>query len=131
VSFLPNSGPKRPRTILHEDDKIMAFLDLCPIRPGHTQIIPKEHHPFFDDLPPATGSRIFAVAQEISRAMKRIYQVPRVAFPFTGGDVPHVHAHLVPMHEKTDITSRLYIAEKDLTFRSTPLSASFTGYHPS
>ena len=45
--------------------------------------------------------------------MKEVYQVERVAFLFTGGDVPHVHAHVVPMHEKTDITSARYIVNLD------------------
>ncbi len=43
-----------------------------------------------------------------------------MTFLFTGGDIPHAHAHLVPMHEKTDITSRRYIAEEQLTFRDMP-----------
>jgi histidine triad (HIT) family protein len=52
--------------------------------------------------------------------MKHIYGVPRVAFLFTGGDLPHAHAHVVPMHENTDITSRLYITQEQLTFRDAP-----------
>jgi len=40
--------------------------------------------------------------------------------PDRGGDHAHAHAHVVPMHERTDITSRLHIAEETLTFRSTP-----------
>ena len=97
----------------------MAFLDLHPIRPGHTQIIPKDHYPYFEDIPAITAQRIFETAQAFSRAMKGLYHVPRVALVFTGGDVPHAHAHLVPMHEKTDITSRRYIVEKELTFQCT------------
>jgi len=34
--------------------------------------------------------------------------------------VPHAHAHVVPLHEKEDITSQHYIAERDLTFREAP-----------
>jgi histidine triad (HIT) family protein len=45
-----------------------------------------------------------------------LYGIPRLAFLFTGSDLPHVHAHVVPMHENTDITSRLYIAQEQLTF---------------
>ena len=37
-----------------------------------------------------------------------------VAFLFTGGDVAHAHAHVVPMHEKTGITSRRCFAEREL-----------------
>jgi histidine triad (HIT) family protein len=52
--------------------------------------------------------------------MKRTLRVPRVAFLFTGGDIAHVHAHAVPIHEETDITSRRYIVEENVTFRSLP-----------
>ncbi|HEY6255350.1 MAG TPA: hypothetical protein VIY51_06100, partial [Xanthobacteraceae bacterium] len=47
-------------------------------------------------------------------------RVPRVAFLFTGGDIAHVHAHAVPIHEPTDITSRRYIVEETVTFRPMP-----------
>lgn len=105
---------------VYRDDKIMAFLDNHPIRLGHVQIIPLEHYPYFDDLPPVIAAQIMHLGQRLAKIQKQIYSVGRVAFLCTGGDIPHAHAHLVPMHEKTDITSRLYIAEKDLTFRSTP-----------
>ena len=52
--------------------------------------------------------------------MKRTLRVPRVAFLFTGGDIAHVHAHAVPIHEETDITSRRYIVEEAVTFRGLP-----------
>jgi histidine triad (HIT) family protein len=60
------------------------------------------------------------VGQKLATAMKQLYGLPRVAFLFTGGDIPHVHAHVVPMHEKTDVTSRRYIVEENLTFRELP-----------
>jgi histidine triad (HIT) family protein len=106
--------------IVYEDDLIVAFLDCGPIRPGHTQIIPRAHTPYFEDLPELTANRVIQLGQRLSRGMKVLFGVERVAFLFTGGDVAHAHAHVLPMHEKTDITSRLYIAEETLTFRSTP-----------
>jgi histidine triad (HIT) family protein len=80
----------------------------------------RQHVPYFEDLPEATASRIIHVGQRLSRAMKSLYGVERVGFALTGGDHAHVHAHVVPMHDKTDITSRRYIAEEKITFRSTP-----------
>jgi histidine triad (HIT) family protein len=106
--------------VICKDDLVMAIADICPIRAGHTLIIPRQHFEYFEDLPDETAGRIIRVGQRLSRVMKIIYSVPRVAFLFTGGDHAHVHAHVVPMHEKTDITSRRYIAEENLTFRSTP-----------
>ena len=102
----------------------MAFLDLHPIRPGHVQIIPRSHHPYFDDLPTETVARIVHVGQRMAKVMKQVYGIDRVAFLFTGGDVAHAHAHVVPMHEKTDITSRRCIVEDSLTFRSTPRASA-------
>jgi len=106
--------------VLHEDARLFAFLDIFPIRPGHALIMPKRHFPYFDDMPADLAASVLALGQKLAAVMKRIYGVPRVSFLFTGGDVPHAHAHLVPMHEKTDITSRRYIAEEQLTFRDMP-----------
>jgi histidine triad (HIT) family protein len=109
-----------PAEIVYQDDLVLAILDIFPIRAGHAQIVSRQHVPYFEDLPDATASRIIHVGQRLARAMKGLYRVPRVAFALTGGDHAHVHAHVVPMHEGTDITSRRYIAEETLTFRAMP-----------
>lgn len=109
-----------PSHAVHADEKLHAFLDIRPIRPGHVQIVPREHHAWFDDLPADLAADIVHLGQRLAGALKRIYGVRRVGFLFTGGDVPHVHAHVVPLVAGTDITSRRYIAEEDLTFRDMP-----------
>jgi histidine triad (HIT) family protein len=106
--------------IVYEDERLLAFLDRGPIRPGHTQIVPREHFSYFDDAPADLLADIVTVGQQLARAMKKTLRVPRVAFLFTGGDIAHVHAHAVPIHEETDITSRRYIVEDNVTFRSLP-----------
>lgn len=109
-----------PAQIVHRDDQTCAFLDRGPIRPGHVQIIPHVHIPYFEDLHADLAMAILTLGQRIAKAQKQIWGVERVAFLFTGGDLAHAHAHLVPMHEKTDITSARYIAETELTFRPCP-----------
>ena len=104
--------------IFYEDPEVIGLMDICPIRPGHAQLIPREHYDYFENLPDAIACRIIRLGQRLSRVLKALYGVPRVAFLFSGGDHAHAHAHVVPMHEKTDITSRRYIAEETLTFRS-------------
>ena len=103
-----------------ETDDLVAFLDIHPVRPGHTLIIPREHHAYFDDLPPALAGEIVTLGQRLSKHMKARYGAPRVGFAFTGIDVPHVHAHVIPMMETTDLTSRRFIVEEKLTFRLPP-----------
>ena len=56
--------------------------------------------------------------------MKALYGVPRVAFLFSGGDHAHAHAHVVPLHEKTDITSLRYIAGEVVRAPSEELAAT-------
>ena len=106
--------------IIYEDERVLALLDRGPIRPGHTQIMPRQHFPYFDDAPAELLAEIVTVGQKLARAMKQTLRVPRVAFLFTGGDIAHVHAHAVPIHEETDITSRRYIVEDNVTFRGLP-----------
>jgi histidine triad (HIT) family protein len=124
------SGEDRSE-IIYEDDHVIGLMDIRPIRPGACADHPSRALRLFRRSPDATASRIIHLGQRLSRAMKALYGVmkalygvPRVAFLFTGGDHAHAHAHVVPLHEKTDITSRRYIAEKTVTFRDVPLAPS-------
>jgi histidine triad (HIT) family protein len=55
-----------------------------------------------------------------SREPKQLYSVRRAGFLFTGGDIPHVHAHVVPLIASDDITSRRYIREEHVTYQDAP-----------
>jgi histidine triad (HIT) family protein len=109
-----------PAHVVYESERVMAFLDIAPIRPGHTQVIPKDHHRYFDELPPDLLIELTTVGQKIARSLKAIYGVDRVGFAFTGADVPHVHAHVVPLVQADDLTSRRYIVEEVVTYRDPP-----------
>ena len=109
-----------PSHVVYEDAELKAFLDIHPIRPGHVLIVPKAHYDYYESLPPALAASIVHLGQRLGKAMKAHYGVERVAFLFTGTDVAHVHAHVVPMHEKSDITSPVYIEQKGLTFGLAP-----------
>ena len=95
--------------IVWEEADVLAFLDIGPIRESHCQVIPKRHVETFEQMSPELAGKVLELGQRLARKMKSVYQIERVAFLFTGGDVPHVHAHVVPMLEKTDITSARYI----------------------
>ena len=106
--------------LVYEDELVLAFLDIHPIRDGHVLVIPKSHHPYFDDLPSTLSHHIMDVAQRIAKALKQQTGVARVGLAFTGHHVPHAHAHLVPMHHPHDITSLQYLDDKNVTFRLPP-----------
>ena len=112
-----------PAHRVFEDDELVAFLDIAPIREGHVLIVARRHYADFAETPAPLLDAMTRLGQRLARVQKRLYGVERAAFFLTGGDVPHVHAHVLPMHDKTDVTSRRYIAEPELTFRPPPRAA--------
>ncbi|AKQ53426.1 HIT family protein [Bordetella hinzii] len=113
-----------PAHAIHEDSRIFAFLDIHPVRRGHVLIIPKQHYPYFEDMPADLAGHIVNLGQRLARHMKRLYSVDRVGLAFTGIHVAHAHAHIVPMHHPHDITSTHYIAQQDLTFIMPPQASN-------
>lgn len=109
-----------PAHKIHEDDHILAFLDLHPIRPGHSLIIPKRHFDWFEDLPEDLATRITSCAQRLARRMKALYAVQRVALVYTGIHVAHAHAHVVPMHHIHDVSSQAYLKDGAQGFAQPP-----------
>lgn len=95
--------------IVYQDADLVAFLDSRPIRRGHILIIPRSHIPTFDVLDARLATLVISLGQQLARRMKVIYRVDRVGFLFAGSDVAHVHAHVVPMHERMDIASAQYL----------------------
>ncbi|MEA2452437.1 MAG: histidine triad family protein [Actinomycetota bacterium] len=81
----------------------MAFLDIRPLFPGHTLVIPKAHHATLPDLPDDLLEPFFALVQRLSAAIP-------VAMDAVGSfvamnnivsqSVPHLHAHVVPRRPK-------------------------------
>lgn len=109
--FCKIAGGLLPAHRVVEDARTVAFLDLHPVRAGHVLVIPRTHHVWFEDLPPADAAAVMAMSQRVARALKRVYGVERVAMVFTGIHVPHAHAHLVPMMHLHDVTSAVYLRD--------------------
>jgi histidine triad (HIT) family protein len=111
-----------PARVVYESEDVIAFLDIRPIRRGHVLVVPRAHFPFYDDLRAEVANEVMRVAQRLAPALRAGFQVERVGLFFTGVDIAHAHAHVVPMVEPTDVTSRQYIAEETLTFRPAALA---------
>lgn len=62
-----------PAYKVYEDEDTLAFLDIAPLTPGHTLIIPKKHYHYLHDMPPEDmarlGARIPKVVQAVVSAM--------------------------------------------------------------
>ena len=83
---------------VYEDDRFLAFLDIRPLSPGHTLIIPKEHNRFVWDV--SDIGPYFAVAQKIARALQTISGTDEVFMKVIGEEVPHAHVWIYANPDK-------------------------------
>jgi histidine triad (HIT) family protein len=89
--------------VVFEDDVSLAFLDHRPLFPGHSLLVPREHHETLADLPPALVAPLFANAQLLARAIPEAMesQGSFVAINnVVSQSVPHLHVHVVPRNRK-------------------------------
>jgi histidine triad (HIT) family protein len=92
-----------PAQILREDDDFLAFLDVRPIRQGHTLVIPKAEIADVFDLPDTLLSGLLPFARPVARAIQQVTQATRIGMAVIGLEVPHTHIHLVPIDGVHDI----------------------------
>lgn len=96
-----------PSSIVYEDDFVLAFLDISPTAPGHTLVIPKEHHETFLGTPRVLMHNVVDVAQRIGQVqiknlLARGVNILINNYPPAGQSVPHFHIHVIPRYGKTD-----------------------------
>ena len=92
-----------PAHRLHEDADYLAFLDVRPIRVGHTLIVPKVEIDDLLDLSDPLLSGILLFARPVARAVRRATGARRIGIAVIGLEVPHAHLHLVPIDGVHDI----------------------------
>lgn len=80
----------------HENDRIVSFPDIHPVRPGHTLVVPAEHYQWFWELPDDLANDLFKVARTLAKELKEKTGADYVQLSIVGKDVPHVHMHLIP-----------------------------------
>ena len=95
-----------PAHILHEDDDFMAFLDVRPIREGHSLVITKAEVPDVFYLPESLLAGLLPFARPVARAIQQVTQATRIGTTVIGLEVPHAHIHLVPIDGLHDLDFR-------------------------
>jgi len=89
-----------------EDDRYYAFLDINPLKKGHTLVIPKLAEPEADyifDLDDETLSGLMVFAKKVALGIKEATGCKRVGVAVLGMEVNHVHVHLVPLDSEKDM----------------------------
>ncbi|HZF65416.1 MAG TPA: HIT family protein [Chitinophagaceae bacterium] len=92
-----------PSYKIAEDDRFFAFLDIFPLREGHTLVIPKIEVDNLFDLPAEYLSGILMFAQPVAKAIEKAFDCNRCGISVIGIEVPHAHVHLLPVNSANDL----------------------------
>lgn len=86
-----------------EDERFLAFLDIRPLTPGHTLVIPKTEVDYLFDMEDQHLADMTVFAKKVARAIKTQIPCIKVGLCVIGLEVPHAHIHLVPMNRISDM----------------------------
>jgi histidine triad (HIT) family protein len=89
-----------------EDENYFAFLDINPLREGHTLVVPKLETDYIFDLDDNQLKGFIIFSKKIAVAIKNIIPCNRIGVAILGLEIPHAHIHLVPMDTMEDINFR-------------------------
>ncbi|HEX6333767.1 MAG TPA: HIT family protein [Flavisolibacter sp.] len=92
-----------PSYRIAEDDRFFAFLDINPLREGHTLVIPKVETDKFFDLDEEYLAGMLLFARPIAKAIEKAFRCNRCGISVVGLEVPHAHMHLVPISSSNDL----------------------------
>jgi histidine triad (HIT) family protein len=92
-----------PSYRIAENEKFYAFLDISPLREGHTLVIPKTEVDNLFDLPEEYLSEMLVFARPIAKAIEKSFDCNRCGISVIGLEVPHAHMHLIPINSANDL----------------------------
>lgn len=82
---------------VYEDELYFAFLDINPINPGHTLLVPKTEVDYLFDLDDDILGGLLVAAKPLVKVIGQVVECRRVGVLVAGLEVPHAHVHLVPI----------------------------------
>jgi len=91
---------------VHENENFIAFLDIFPLKKGHTLIVPKKEVDYIFDLDTETYNGLFEFAKEVAKAIHKEIECNRIGVTVIGLEVPHAHIHLIPINSESDMNFR-------------------------
>lgn len=93
-----------PAHKIAETEDYLAFLDIRPLKQGHTLVIPKKEVDYIFDIEDDLLAGLLIFAKKIAKALKATVPCKRIGVAVIGLEVPHAHVHLVPMNAMSDLS---------------------------
>ena len=116
-------GGEEMVSLVHEDERTLAFLDIQPMSRGHLLVVTKEHYETLFDLPEELAAHCLAVARRLAPGLQKAMGAEALnvfsANGRAGGqDVMHFHLHLIPVREGEPFLLQLPMADAQIPLRS-------------
>lgn len=110
-----------------ETDKFYAFLDINPNSKGHTLCIPKKEEDKLFDLDEQTYSQLMLFSRRVALAIEKSVSCERVGLTVIGLEVPHVHVHLIPLHNMEDarFMNKVKLRPEEFSDLATTIASNF------
>ncbi|HOE68793.1 MAG TPA: HIT family protein [Candidatus Omnitrophota bacterium] len=86
-----------------ENGKYFAFLDIRPVNPGHTLVIPKKEVDYIFDMEDDLLGGLMVFAKKVAKAIGKAFPCQKVGVMVAGLEVPHTHIHLIPINAVNDL----------------------------
>ena len=96
---------EREASVVYDDDRLLGFMDLHPVNPGHVLLVPKEHATAMADVEEDTGAHVFRIAMRMQQAIRHSgVRCEGINLFVADGeaafqDVFHFHLHVIPRFE--------------------------------
>ena len=116
-----------------ENASFLAFLDIMPLAPGHTLVIPKVEVDRIWDLEPSLLGELHVFSQKVALAMEDVMPCQRVGQAVIGLEVPHAHVHLIPLNAVADINferPKLQVTQEEFADVAGRIRGAFEARYP-
>lgn len=97
--FCKIANKEIPAKVVYEDEIVISYLDINPMHPGHTLIIPKKHFQDLDDIDEETITHIYMTAKKIKKLLEEKLNAKGIKLLQNNGilqEVKHYHLHIIP-----------------------------------
>ncbi|MEC9159123.1 MAG: HIT family protein [Bacteroidota bacterium] len=88
---------------IEENEHFIAFLDIMPLKKGHTLVVPKVQVDYIFDLENQTLGDLMIFAKKVAKKIEAAIPCERIGVAVIGLEVPHAHVHLIPLVGISDI----------------------------
>ena len=88
---------------IEENEHFIAFLDIMPLKKGHTLVVPKVQVDYIFDLENQTLGELMIFAKKVAKKIEASISCERIGVAVIGLEVPHAHVHLIPLEGISDI----------------------------